>query len=345
MSEIAAVAKAGLGIGRVITILIPSLAGVTYYCLRFSQTSNDSQLFSNIEDPEQLNFFNSEETDNIPLELYLDGKRVLNNPIRELNRLLQGQQVTKIKRMAQSLWRYFPSGIASIFTQALFNQCVRHEYILVHTQDFIISAEISKTKDCKNNGCFHQNLNLDQAAYKDSCDVCNQQNQIKSDGACFQVMIWKVRNKDQIAHIKQEYKKRSFSRILKKFSLKHQNIDDNFQINKLLLLWTIIIKVYQISSQDTSMTGKFYNIFTKNCKTFARANLYFLQKKLDVQKVFESIFGLFCDKPGYIFFDYISAGVQASVELGLQNWNENFQTNKKKLEDILKQIRNMTINY
>lgn len=49
-----------------------------------------------------------------------------------------------------SLWGKFPSGVASIFSQIFTNQCIRHEYILIYTEKYIISAEISKSKDCIN---------------------------------------------------------------------------------------------------------------------------------------------------------------------------------------------------
>jgi len=44
--------------------------------------------------------------------------------------------------------------------------------------------------------------------------------------------------------------------------------------------------------------GDEYNLTWKNCKTLARTITYFSYKNLDYDKVIDSLYGIFTDKPG-----------------------------------------------
>lgn len=59
---------------------------------------------------------------------------------------LNHEYITCIKRCCCSMTEWFPSGIFTVGSFLLFGTAVRHEYILVHTQNYVILIEVSKNE-------------------------------------------------------------------------------------------------------------------------------------------------------------------------------------------------------
>ncbi|KAL4462131.1 hypothetical protein ABPG72_011597 [Tetrahymena utriculariae] len=239
---------------------------------------NNFQYFRQIIENDEIN--------QNPLELYLNGTR----------------------RCAMSLWKYFPSGVASFFSMLFINQCVRHEYLIIYTQNYVISAEISRSKDCQT--CQFQNQTLEPNLQPQKCR-CK----------------------------KKKYNKRAFSRVLKCFSVEKKNIAEQFSFSKLLSLWTIIFSIYQARVKNNSF-NKIYHLLVRNCKTFARSSFYFLDKDFQKYKIFESIFGLYSDKPGYLF-DPLQSGVICALEKGMELMINDYLQGKNMLEQIIENLRQL----
>ncbi|KAL4428618.1 hypothetical protein ABPG74_009120 [Tetrahymena malaccensis] len=233
-------------------------------------------------------------------------------------------------RCASSLWDNFPSGIVSVFSMVLTNQCVRHEYVLIYTQDYFISAEISASKDCQNSCCLSKNLKLQPNQSLKECQKCKQKLSNAKSSACFQVMIWNARSGQQKQKIYDQYDQRFCSRVLDKLLLEENQISPNFIFPKLLKLWSLVFIVYHVSANQESQQ-KFYNLFLRNCKSFARSSFYFLQKKYDLDVIFESIFAIYYDTPGYLF---------EPIQAGVLNLTKSIQKsqNQKDIEQVLNYI-------
>ncbi|KAL4480172.1 hypothetical protein ABPG74_020688 [Tetrahymena malaccensis] len=336
MQTIVKSAQFAIVLRKIILVVIPSV-------LQIIKVINQSRNVSQIKQFQESDFMyfryqtlQNEEVNLIPLELYLNGKRITDEPIKMLNELLRKQQILKIQRCAQSLWDNFPSGVVSFFSMLIFNQCVRHEYLIIYTQNFVVSAEISSSKDCE--VCSFQNQSLQPNSQPQKCN-CK-----KDKGYCFQVMIWETQDQKQQNEIYKNYNKRAFSRVLKEFSVEKNNIAETFSFAKLLCLWTLTISIYQIqlNMQSTQQSiKKFYNLQLRNCKTFARSSFYFLDKDFQKYKIFESIFGLYSDKPGYLF-DPLQSGLIKVTEQALELSN-NYENSKTQLEKLIEELRQSNI--
>ncbi|KAL4462132.1 hypothetical protein ABPG72_011598 [Tetrahymena utriculariae] len=331
----------GLSIGRLCAIVIPSalqaLRGLTSAATIVTQAQNAR----NIENFQENDFqyFRYEALQNNqriqnPLELYLNGKRIINEPTIMLNTLMRNQEILKIQRCAMSLWQYFPSGVVSFFSMLLTNKCARDEYLIIYTQNYVVSAEISRSKDCE--ACQFKNESLEPNFQPQECN-CK-----KEKDFCFQIMIWDAKSFDEQSKIFKKYNKRNFSRVLKRFSVEKNNIAEKFSFSKLLCLWTLIMCIYQAQDKNSSIQ-KINQSIVRNSNTFARSSFYFLDTASNFKKskIFESIFGLYCDKPGYLF-DPIQSGVLCAVEKGLELKNEYYES-KTKLENIIEELKSLNI--
>ncbi|KAL4462133.1 hypothetical protein ABPG72_011599 [Tetrahymena utriculariae] len=335
--QVAEPVSIGLAVGRICAIVIPSAVqslrlifsaifiGIQAQNAVQNQKENNFQYFRYIIEDNQIN--------QNPLDLYLNGTRIIFESTLILNKLLVNQQILKIQRCAMSLWKYFPSGVASFFSMLFMNQCVRHEYLIIYTQKYVISAEISRSKNCQT--CQFQNQSLEPNFQPQNCNCNNKK------GFCFQIMIWDAQNLDEQNSIYQRYNKRAFSRVLKCFSVEKNNIAEQFSFSKLLSLWKLIFNIYQARVKD-NLLNKIYRLLVRNCKTFARSSLYFLDKDFQKSKIFESIFGLYSDKPGYLF-DPIQSGVLCVAEKSLELLKNDYNEGKNRLQQIMEDLRQLNI--
>ncbi|CAD8104019.1 unnamed protein product [Paramecium primaurelia] len=191
-----------------------------------------------------------------------------NQPINDIQLSeVMNDQIIQIDRCCQSVWQYFPSGIATIFTWAFTGQAMRHEFVIIDTQNHICCIELVK-------------------------DRGDQQQEIQK--LIFSIYGLETQDQRKLKR-KQILQNRSFDRVLSSIKIKDQLYlsQINYFSNLLLICWR---KIYQNSSNTTS----FLNLFYKMSKQYARSIYYFSQEEPDYDIVLQSIFGIFTDKPLYL---------------------------------------------
>ncbi|KAL4468903.1 hypothetical protein ABPG72_009173 [Tetrahymena utriculariae] len=277
------------------------------------------------------NHVNNEDQHQYPLQLYINNQRQLNNQYNRINQLLSNQQILKIQRCASSLWDYFPSGIISFVSMIFTNQCVRHEYILIYTQNYVVSAEISSSKDCRNPNCLFKNKKLHPNSKPSRCKQCRQTLGNATQQACIQVMIYNATSHQQQQIIYEQYQTRYCSRVIGNFSFEDNTISQNFSFARLLMLWTLILIIYKVNANQEN----FYHLIRRNCKTFARSSFYFLQRNFNINTIFESIFALYIDTPGYFFEPFQGGLFILSKNFVLSKYQQEVQQIKNYIQQII----------
>ncbi|CAK91758.1 unnamed protein product (macronuclear) [Paramecium tetraurelia] len=216
------------------------------------------------------------------------------------------EKIIQIDRCCQSIWQYFPSGIATIFTWALTGQAMRHEFVIIDTTNHICSLELVKDKN-------EQQEQIQKLVFKIYGLVTEEQRK-------------KIRY-DQIL------KNRHYDRVLSSIKLNHQmylSQINQFQ-NLILICWE---KMYE----NKTMLSEWYEFFQKMSKQYARSILYFSQEQPNYHIVLQSIIGIFTDKPFY--FRRIDMEIIEKLIWAVgQGQNEEMKSSIKKFIGILKFIR------
>ncbi|CAD8125693.1 unnamed protein product [Paramecium sonneborni] len=191
-----------------------------------------------------------------------------NQPINDIQLSeVMNETIIQIDRCCQSVWKYIPSGIATIITWTLTGQAMRHEFIIIDTIHHSCCLELVK---------------------------CQGEQSEETQKLIFNIYGVQTQEQRQIIR-NQILKDRSYNRVLCSIKVQHQLYlsQINYFSNLLLISWR---KIYQNSSK----TVNFFNLFQKMSKQYARSLYYFSQEQPDYDIVLQSIFGIFTDKPLYL---------------------------------------------
>ncbi|CAK91759.1 unnamed protein product (macronuclear) [Paramecium tetraurelia] len=244
-------------IGDVLIELVPLLANSITSLVRLSDT----------QQTQGINILLEQE---LELERGQFCKQILynNEPINDIQLSeVMNETIIQIDRCCQSVWQYFPSGIATIFTWALTGQAMRHEFVIIDTTNHICCLELVKVQN-------------------------EQQEQIQK--LVFNIYGLETQEQRKIKR-NQILAKRSYDRVLSSTKLNYQLYlsQINYFSNLLLISWR---KIYQ----NKSRTANFFNLFQKMSKQYARSIYYFSLEQPDYDIVLQSIFGIFTDKPLFL---------------------------------------------
>jgi len=218
-------------------------------------------------------------------------------PIGQIKTALKGEKVTSVKRCCCSLTGWFPSGIITVVTWMLVGQAVRHEFVICNTSNFVILIEVARSPKSS------KTKYITQIAAK-------------------------------TAKSKEEKKKTEKLLLKGKWYVRKMKVLEGLDLGNLVFDQILaLVSIWIISNRAGDET---YSIFQKNCKGLARSILYFSKKSVNYWDIMYSIWGIFTDKPGNIFY-HVSA---ISIDKGVVNANYHLsKTTKEMIEKTIKCIK------
>lgn len=224
----------------------------------------------------------------------LDGEKIDSLAAFEM---LKDENIITVHRCASSLFSFIPSGIFTPISWFLLGQAIRHEYVIVHTDNYAMLIEIGgiSPNKCKNDcGTFFKILKVTDKTRKND----KLEEKLTSEK-------WYTRKMATITG--SDLAKIKFSQLLEAINL-----------------WITIAK----DGDD-----KKYSLAQRNCKSLARTIRYFVVAEPNFYDVIYSAFGLFSDKPGHVFIHLNAVALDKLVFNGAYYWGENL---KKLFNEILK---------
>ena len=223
--------------------------------------------------------------------------------LHKLGKILK-ERVISVKRCAASLFGIVPSGLLTPLTMIFAGRACRHEYLIIHTDNHVIHAEIT----FKSTGA-EPTLSIEFEKVVTSKPECSRIS---------------IENKFFNLH--------NYSRVLS--TVRGDQLLEHLHFCHLNFYFNYLITVMRNFGQ------KDYSILTANCKTFSRSVLHFSKQSADLTEIVKSNIGNFNDRPLYIP-PLDSILIEKSFYHLMMFFSENARTAMSRLSEMNHEMRSI----